>query len=263
MSKLKEFLQNCLVVDFEATGLDHQTAEVIETGVALFQPDDMLDYWIEEGNLYKPHEPISPFISSITNITNRMVEKKPYFEGEHRAEFGKLLDSLPYLVAHNSFYESHMSERLFGTDRSKWICTMRLAKYIYRLDPVENITLPFLRYHLDVPLPDGVVPHRAGTDALITAYVLQSFLETLIERGEIDDTKDIGPQLIALLAKPILYEKMTFGKYKGLPVRQVPIDYWKWLILNAKQVDENAEEYDPDLAATVEMVMNELMDAKN
>jgi len=53
--------------------------------------------------------------------------------------------------------------------------------------------------------------------------------------------------------EPVIYEKMTFGKYKGFTLRAVPANYLEWLI-SVTPEDNIAMKYAKELAKRPEYV---------
>ena len=138
---------------------------------------------------------------------------------------------------------------------------MRLAKKaLANEENVKNFTLSYLRYRLDLDVPDEVTSHRADADSFVTAKLFEYLVNRLIESGDIDATLSIGPQIEAILNKPIIIKKMPFGKYKGYNLTDVPVDYWKWAVVNMKQLDDTQDEFNPDLAASILPIIEKALD---
>jgi len=255
------FLQNCVVLDVETTSLDYKTAEVLELGYILTIEGER----VRLNNLYKPHDIITPEISSITNITQRMVNDCAHFEDE-AAQFIALVDAYGddgICIAHNAFYDSSVLKR-YGFNRDLWICTLRLAKKLFAEDnTITNFKLPYLRYRFGIldPADHKIEAHRADSDALVTSHLLEYFVILMEDRGIIDKDKPYAAQILAWLDEPIVFTQMPFGKHKGIPLVDVPLDYWKWALDKMDILDETKENYDADFAASVAIALEKIMDS--
>lgn len=257
MSKhLEQFLQSCVVIDFETTSMDFHIAEILEFGIS-----DYVDSWSNLSQLCKPSDNIDPLISSITNITDEMVVNELPFE-KHLSLFTELAEmvegNLGYFVAHNAFYDQKVLER-YKNYGIPWLCTLRIAKHLYGNDPtVVNLKLPYLRYRFKLDIDFSGEAHRAGFDAYVTGKLLEFLIKEMISRKILDDTKPLRPQIFDWANGPIITDVMPFGKHKGEKLVNVPLSYWKWALENMKQLDEKADEYDCDFAASVEEALSKL-----
>jgi len=244
----EEFLQNCLVLDTETTSDDYKVAEIIEAGFSIKDGDT----WNIFQELHKPDLPISPIVQSICYITNAMVADSTRFLDVNK-KFQEITDGFQYLIAHNYFYDMRVLQNHgVNTSSKQWICTWRMVKKLFNGDEsVENTKLPYLRFRFALNVPISIICHRAGNDAYITAILLEYMLDKLEQEGVIDPNLPYGPQVVEWLEEPIIYRLMPIGKYKNWKMEDVPIDYWKWALNNMDSLNENADNYDPDFAASV------------
>ena len=142
------------------------------------------------------------------------------------------------------------------------ICTMRFAKKLYKDD--VNITkhnLSFLRYALDLPIPDDVPAHLADADVLVTTMLFARLVEDAIVSGDLDvEAGDLGGQITAWLDKPVIIKVMSFGKHKGKKLVEVPIDYWQWALENFNSLNEEDSAFDKDFAASVTLAIEAILE---
>ncbi len=260
---MTKFLEESLVVDTETTSLDFRKAEVIQyasdSALAVLETIASEDYEVSN-DFYKPVEPISAKISSITTITNRMVADCIDFKEtleDVQAEF----DRYPYMIAHNAYYDDRIfKEHDLNTPTS--ICTLRLSRKLLADDPnVEENTLSYLRYALDLPIPDDIPAHLADADVMVTALLLTHLIGVAQAQGIVNDDSDIGEQLIAYLESPVITTIMPFGKHKGTKLVEVPISYWQWATANVDSLNEENPAYDKDFAASVDSAISEILEA--
>jgi DNA polymerase III alpha subunit (gram-positive type) len=261
MDRREEFLEDCIVIDTETTSLEFKIAEVIEFGFGLKFPHG----WEIVSHLYTPMEPISYKVSSITNITNKMVDGRPLFKNGAKEDINPVLQSLVgkgSRVAHNAFYDSKVLEKYMLVDlNTPWICTMRWAKKLYAGDAtVEEFNLPYLRYRFDLQVPEDTSAHRAGADVLVTTLLVEHLLDETIKRGILEEGISYRVQLEHWLTEPIKLATMPFGKYKGAKLEDVPLDYWMWALNNFDSLNEDADGYDKDFAESVAAVISAKLD---
>ena len=53
--------------------------------------------------------------------------------------------------------------------------------------------------------------------------------------------------MIEVLKNPVIYQRMPFGKHKGLKMEEVPVDYLQWLV---------GTDLEEDMRYTVERYLN-------
>jgi DNA polymerase III epsilon subunit-like protein len=264
MTNISTFLSSVSVIDTETTHLDYSLAEIIEVAEAHWTEGT----WSTQGMLMGAINGIPPAASAKNNISNRMIEGKPTFAdaiGEVRQILSWPMRS--YYVAHNAAYDRRVLAEAWkrsGTDTdltvcaddSKWICTWRLSRHIlaHDFDDIEY-GLNYLRYLLDLPVPDSLRLHRAADDTYLCAILLEYLVNAAIRTGKISDDADIGEQLNQLCWSPIIQTKWPFGKYRGKPLTEIPNDYYVWAFNNVDAVREESPGYDMDLAESVRLVL--------
>jgi len=256
MTLKEDFLQSCLVLDTETNSDDYKIAEIIESGFAIREGDD----WTLFQELHKPVDrPIPPKVESICYITNKMVEDKPSFV-DSKEVFVEVINGYAggYLVAHNHFYDMRVLQNHgIDTTHYKWICTWRMAKKIFNsIRAIEETNLPYLRFALELDIPIEMRCHRAGNDSYMTAKLLEALVGYMEDMNLIDKEKPYGPQVLEYATSPIFYERMPFGKHKNELMIDVPVSYWNWAQKNTDWFNAEADNYDPDLAASINAVLN-------
>ncbi|WP_338982946.1 PolC-type DNA polymerase III [Spiroplasma endosymbiont of Othius punctulatus] len=100
----KQSIRNSRIVifDLETTGLSPERDEIIEFGAVIYEPTS--DKPSKEISiLIKPKSKISEFTTSLTNITNDMLEDKNKIEVEFKKIYDLIGDSI--LIAHNAKFD--------------------------------------------------------------------------------------------------------------------------------------------------------------
>lgn len=247
MSHKEDFFKQCLIIDFETTGLDYKTAEIIEAGFCIRENDE----WVIFQELHKPIDSVvPPMVSSITYITNKMVADCPTFH-DSKAVFQSVVDGYVngYAVGHNYFYDMQVGQRHGITFPRESLCTWRMCRKL--LTEFESTSLPYLRYAMELDVPEDMHAHRAGNDCYMTGKLLEVLVDIIEEAAIIDISEPYGPQIDAWLVKPIITDTMTFGKHKGERFVDIPAHYWKWAFTNLDTLNEDSPSYDADFAASL------------
>lgn len=250
-TRKEEFLKSCLVLDTETNSDDYKIAEIIESGFVIRENED----WTIFQELHNTVDrPIPPKVESICYITNEMIADKPAFVDSSEV-FQSVVDGYKdgYLVAHNHFYDMRVLARHdIDTSDHDWICTWRMSKKLFSDVPeVEETNLPYLRFALKLDVPIEMYCHRAGNDSFMTGRLLEYFVDMLEGMDILNADKPYGPQIAKWAAEPIIYTRMPFGKHKGELMKDVPHSYWNWAMKNTQWFDETADNFDPDLMASI------------
>lgn len=196
-------------------------------------------------SLYKPPVKIPPEASAVHHITNKMVVDRPSFKDSEDLEKIKKLfeDKDSIVVAHNAPFDLLIIKKE-GIEPKKFICTLRLARYLDPDEKIERYNLQYLRYLLEIEI--DATAHDAMGDVL----VLQKLYERLkskmmLEGGENSSENKIIEKMIEISSHPSLLHTFKFGKYNGKRIEEVvktDRDYLEWLLkqkLNSGEIDED------------------------
>jgi exodeoxyribonuclease X len=127
-------------------------------------------------------------------------------------------------------YAAHRAafEQSFLPGVGPFICTWKVAVTLAPNAPGHS--LQELRYWLKLDVDRAIADraHRAGPDA----YVCAALLLRMLASG-----KMTVEQMIELSAGPVVLPKLHFGKHAGVPVREVPRDYWQWCLRQEMDAD--------------------------
>lgn len=272
MTELEKFFNDIMILDTETTGID-SNSEIIEFSASFpLGGNDEFDDVYNYTSRFKPIGEIPAEASAIHFITSIDLENESYYKTKYN-EFYPLFDIKKYYVGHNVEFDRNMLKcnhknisdivkNEFENDDS-WICTLKLAKKMFAEEPeFKNLTLSFLwfKFELHKKCTHKIIPHSAKDDVYMTYKVLSHLINIAIERGLIDENKEIGPQVVKLSNTPITYKTMTIGKYKGMDMTEIEMGYLKWMILNMDIMNPEMINYDADLAYTVEQEITRRMD---
>ena len=187
--------------------------------------------------LFNPGMPISIDAMVIHHITNEMVTDKPKFKGSdaHKKLQIMFADPDAVMVAHNAKFDVSMLNRE-DLHPQKSICTVKLARYLDKEGMIPKYSLQYLRYYLKLNVV--ATPHTALGDIL----VLEGLFNRIYAKFKEDAVGDPIEEMIQISNSPVRVARMPFGKYKGMKMGEVPLDYLEWL---------SGTNLDEDLAFTV------------
>jgi len=202
-------------------------------------------YKNEAGNfvgLYKPEIKIPPEASAIHHLTNKMVADKPTFkESTDQLIIKKLFeDEGAILVAHNAPFDLMIVGKE-GIRPKKFICTLRMARYLDPEGKIERYNLQYLRYLLDLEIE--ATAHDALGDVLVLEKLFDKLKNKLMREEKLDEAEVIE-KMIEVSSHPSLLLSFNFGKHLGKKIEEVlKVDrgYLEWL-LEQKQASDQIDE---------------------
>lgn len=198
--------------DTETTGISTERDRIVE--IAAYDPVRGLTF----EKLINPGMPIPAGASAIHGISNEMVASSPDFK-QIGMEFIEFCGEGVILIAHNndSFDMPLLKNEAtrHGIELPKWkfLDSLKWARR-YRPD-LPRHTLQFLREMY------GIVANNAHR-ALDDVVVLHQLFESLTDDLSIEE-------VFNLLNRPRELQHMPFGKHQGVPLKNLPKDYLRWL----------------------------------
>lgn len=159
---------------------------------------------------------ISPVVIRVHGITDDDVAGLEHFELEQ-------FELPAYLIGHNVRFDW----RVIGSPSAKLICTVRLARVAFpewsaygQSKCIEQLLGKNEASRMTI----------AAHDALGDARMCYLLYQACCERLEIAPNDFAAAHAISNKANPV--RKMPFGKHKGMPIKDVPITYVKWMLGN-------------------------------
>lgn len=228
MRDLKKEVFICL--DCEATGLDIEKDEIVELAVVKFDFSNQID---QLESLIDPKMEIPPDSIAVHHITNEMVQGKPHIEDILPQAFKMIGDHT--VVGHNIGYDISMIIQAAKKrnipcpiSHENSIDTLRLAR-LYAESPSNSLEV--LRKHFNIE-EEGA--HRAMNDVIVNIKVFKYLSKGFPTKKAMMDR----------LREPIQMRLMPLGKHKGLPFKEVPIEYLHWA---------STQDFDQDLLYSINM----------
>ena len=160
-------------------------------------------------------EQVDPLITS-ESFCERYKPEKPIDCSP--AKTFKLPEGVEYIIGHSIDYDW----AVVGSPNIKRICTLALARKVW--PNIDAYSQSALLYYLDRKNAKEILKnaHSAEADVNICAKILSEICKIL-------NVKTIE-SLWNLSEEARIPSVMTFGKHKGLPIADVPIDYKRWLL---------------------------------
>ena len=141
-NSLFAFPSDYTVIDIETNGLMSDVCEIIEVSALKFRDDNQVDAF---STLIKPSQPIDPFITNLTGITDEMVENAPDIQPVMAAFYEFIGNDI--LIGHNvNFDINFLYDKLWIHNGlvldNDFVDTLRLArKALPRLINHKQVTV--------------------------------------------------------------------------------------------------------------------------
>jgi len=208
--------------DTETTGLG-KDAGIVE--ISWVETDENFNEVDRHYSLINPEKPIQPGAMGAHGITEAMVADSPTIS-EFMEEAGYPLDvDCGVLVAHNAAFDivhfaPWMREPLT-------LCTLKAARILY--PDADNHKLTTLKYYLGL---EGCHDRAHSADEDVSVLI------QLAKRMCADAECGLA-ELMRIQNIPRTIKKMTFGKYYGKLLTELPKDYVTWLLTKANNVSDD------------------------
>jgi DNA polymerase III subunit epsilon len=192
------------IVDIETTGTASAHQRIIEVAVLKVKNGELVETF---STFVDPERPISPFIESLTGITDRDVRGAPLFRDIKDQLYELLRGSI--FVAHNASFDYGFLRHEFAREQilfsAKCLCTMRLSRLLFP---------QYRRHNLDAVMERCGIRcsnrHRAFGDA----EVLWKFLQFVADRLP---AEKLDEALARILKTPVLPPLLQESKVSLIP----------------------------------------------
>lgn len=222
--------RNLFVLDLETTGVDPLTARIIEIGFQQFNAEGLVKEW---QTFIDPGIPIPSDATRVNKITDDDVKEKPTFKqlSENLAKGFRDCDFAGKNVRYDLRVLSaemkragleewnYLDARILDADRLEQLGEPRTLSHLYERHTGKKLEGAH-RALVDVQATTDVINAQ-----LVKFQHLPKTLDALHELqwpGYIDDDgrfKFVGG-----------VPTCSFGKWRGKAMRDIPMDYWDWII---------------------------------
>ena len=253
-----------VIFDLETTGLDLVKSRIIQISYIKVYPDGRE----ERGNtLINPEEPIPPFVTQLTGISNEDVKDKPTFK-QIAKQLGDMFSGCDFGGFNSNGYDIPLLAEEFlrsGIDFDFSKCRMIDAMNIFRKMERRNLAAAY-KFYCGRKMEDDFEAHRADEDTEATYRVLMGELDKYAPGANPDEPEKVlendmdflhefskmnnnvdfagrivwaevkdasGNPVMDADGKPKMIEVFNFGKYKGMPVIDVlnrDPGYYGWIL---------------------------------
>ncbi|MBQ8155764.1 MAG: 3'-5' exonuclease [Prevotella sp.] len=253
-----------VVFDLETTGLDLVKARIIQISYIKVYPDGKEE---RENKLINPEEPIPPFITQLTGVTDDDVKDQPTFK-EIAPKLAETFTGCDFAGFNSNGYDIPLLAEEFlraGVDFDFSKCRMIDAMNIFRKMERRNLASAY-KFYCGRKMEDDFEAHRADQDTEATYRVLMGELDKYAPGADPDEPEKVlennmdflhefskmnknvdfagrivwaevkdaqGQPVLDADGKPKMIETFNFGKYKGMPVIDVlqrDPGYYGWIL---------------------------------
>ena len=183
MRSIIDLPNDYVVVDLETTGLNPRWEDILELAAIRYRNGIEESRYVQ---LIKPSQPIRPFISRLTGITDEMVAYCPTID-EAIGKFSEFVgDNI--MIGHNiasfdSCFINHAYMQYLGRQLSNpCVDTIRLFKKLYPEGRIRN--LEWLADHYKIPYENA---HRGASDCAITHACYQAMRNEILSTSSADE----------------------------------------------------------------------------
>ena len=253
-----------VVFDLETTGLDLVKARIIQISYIKVFPDGKEE---RENKLINPEEPIPPFITQLTGVTDDDVKDQPTFK-EIAPKLAETFTGCDFAGFNSNGYDIPLLAEEFlraGVDFDFSKCRMIDAMNIFRKMERRNLASAY-KFYCGRKMEEDFEAHRADQDTEATYRVLMGELDKYAPGADPDEPEKVlennmdflhefskmnknvdfagrivwaevkdaqGQPVLDADGKPKMIETFNFGKYKGMPVIDVlqrDPGYYGWIL---------------------------------
>lgn len=227
------FVDNLVFLDTETTGNNLLTDRLFQVCYS-FNGKIYSEY-------FKPPIPISIKAQSITHVTNKMVEDKtPFADSKMKRDLQQLLES-HILIAHNAVFDICMLSHE-GVEVKKFICTLRVARFLDEELLIPEYNLQYLRYFHQFEIEADA--HEAQGDVLVLKALFGYLYAQMLQKYQ--DAYTVISKMIEISQQPSIFKVFSFGKYKGQKIEEVAQTdkkYIKWMLEQKLQNNDDGDDW--------------------
>lgn len=207
-----------LILDTETNSLNGYPIEIAYAPCLFEQGALVINHKLALDEYFSCPEPIELGAMAVHHILESDIADKPSYETF------RLPECTAYLIGHNIDYDIQAIKLCDKSINVKGICTLALSRMVWADLETHNLTALYYFVMNDKETARKHLrnAHNARWDIYFTGVVL----EKLIEKLAIKDMHSLY-QISEIARIP---KKITFGKYKGTLIDELPDSYIEWLL---------------------------------
>jgi ATP-dependent DNA helicase DinG len=239
-------LREFVALDLETTGLDAESHRIIEVGAVRFQDGVEVDVFEQ---LVNPNEPLPPFITELTGLTDDDLQNQPSFStvANDLLEFigtvpiagQNVVFDLGFLTSEGRRIDHAKRRRNpFTFSKHEVLDTAQLCRIFWPEWPRFGLAMLAEKFGIE-----QISKHRAVADACVTGHVLSKIIESLPNRVWGELARDL-----AYLSRGTFHRsERFFMRLEELAASCGPPDDVKRQFEQVNDADENTAEELPSL----------------
>lgn len=216
------------------------------------KPDGMdATKWLEDevcNQLFSTGGPkIEFWAMAVHHITEKQIEGLETFNQSYIKDVSqKFFYEHGYiLIAHNAPFDVWVLKN-HGVEVPTYICTLKLARYVYPEFEAHN--LQYLRYRLGLEFDKEINPHDAMSDVYVLEKLFYHLSKKLAEKlaeeinndpRKLNDSTTLIQIMIEITRAPSLLYRCVFWKHAGKLWSEVPRDYLMWIVDKSDMSDDD------------------------
>ncbi|KQF50317.1 DUF3820 family protein [Acinetobacter pittii] len=207
-----------LILDTETHDLEGYPIEIAHVPVGFLENGELIvDKEACFDEYYSCPEPINYGAMAVHHILESDIADKPSYETF------RLPEGVQYIIGHNVDYDIRAIKLADKSVNAQSICTLALARMVWP-DAAHNLSaLIYMLSKGSLKARESIRnAHNAKQDVLLTAVLLKQICKAL-------GIKDMQ-SLYLFSEQARIPTKITFGKHKGMAIKDLPADYVTWLL---------------------------------
>lgn len=208
---------SAIILDTETHDMNGYPIEIAHVPVSFEKGTLFVEKEYAFDEYFSCPEPISYGAMAVHHILESDIAGKPSYETF------RLPEGIEYIIGHNVDYDIQAIKLADKSINAKAICTLALSRMVWP-DDAHNLSAMIYK------LTNGSIKaresirnaHNAKQDVLLTAVLLKQICKVL-------GVKDLK-SLFLFSEQARIPTHLTFGKHKGIAIKDIPADYVVWLL---------------------------------
>ncbi|MFW2160806.1 putative quorum-sensing-regulated virulence factor [Acinetobacter beijerinckii] len=208
---------SAIILDTETHDMNGYPIEIAHVPVSFEEGTLFVEKEYAFDEYFSCPEPISYGAMAVHHILESDIAGKPSYETF------RLPEGVEYIIGHNVDYDIQAIKLADKSINAKAICTLALSRMVWPDDAHNLSALIYKLANGSIKARESIRnAHNAKQDVLLTAVLLKQICKVL-------GVKDLK-SLFFFSEQARIPTHLTFGKYKGTAIKDIPADYVVWLL---------------------------------